>query len=174
MENKIIGKTIKQLADEIGVSKTAVRNKLNDEIKTKFATTNGNTLYISPKGEGIIKAMFLTQIANQSQTVFDNHSQTKTQTVCKVSDFTQMSSIIKVLEDNTKLLQEQLKQKDNQIQNLQDENKRLISALENTTLSLQASQTLHAKSLQLVSSNDAEEPQKEVKKKKGLFGILKK
>lgn len=58
------GKTIKQLANEIGVSKTAIRNKLNDEIKTKFATTNGNTLYISPKGESIIKAMFLTQIAN--------------------------------------------------------------------------------------------------------------
>ncbi|QSX07117.1 hypothetical protein JYG23_07175 [Sedimentibacter sp. zth1] len=31
------GKTIKQLADEIGVSKTAIRNKLNDEIKTMFA-----------------------------------------------------------------------------------------------------------------------------------------
>lgn len=154
------GKTIKQLANEIGVSKTAIRNKLNDEIKTKFATTNGNTLYISPKGESIIKAMFLTQIANQSQTV---------------SDFSKISSIIKVLEDNTKLLQEQLKQKDTQIENLQDENKRLISALENTTLSLQASQTLQAKGLQLLTSpGDDEEQPKEAKKKKVFFSKFKK
>ena len=90
--------------------------------------------------------MFLTQIANQSQTVSEVSD--------LVSDFTQMSSIIKVLEDNTKLLQEQLKQKDNQINNLQDENKRLISALENTTLSLQASQTLQAKSLQLLTTTN--------------------
>lgn len=80
-----------------------------------------------------------------------------------------------MLEDNTKLLQEQLKQKDTQIENLQDENKRLISALENTTLSLQASQTLQAKGLQLLTSpGDDEEQPKEAKKKKVFFSKFKK
>lgn len=174
------GKTIKQLADEIGVSKTAIRNKLNDEIKTKFAIKIGNTLYILPKGESIIKSMFLTQIANQTQTVSANQTQTKTQTVSDlVFDFNKMSSIINILEDSTKLLQEQLKQKDlqleqkdNQIKNLQEENKRIVSALENTTLSLQASQTLHAKDIQLLSSG--EDLFDQPKKRKSFFDIFKK
>ncbi|QSX06231.1 hypothetical protein JYG23_01855 [Sedimentibacter sp. zth1] len=169
------GKTIKQLADEIGVSKTAIRNKLNDEIKTKFAIKNGNTLYISSKGESIIKAMFLTKNENQSQTVTEKQSQTKSQTVCEVSDFLKLSSIINVLEDNTKLLQEQLKQKDKQIESLQEQLKIKDRQIENANMSLQASQTLQAKNIQLLTTQSySKEQQKEVKNKKRFLGKFRK
>ena len=51
-------KTIKQIADEIGVSKTAVRKKLTDEVKTKFAETVSGVIFISPEGESLIKQSF--------------------------------------------------------------------------------------------------------------------
>jgi uncharacterized Zn finger protein len=54
-----MSKTIKQLAEEIGVSKTAIRKKMTDEVKTKFSETIGNTVYISKEGESIIKSSFL-------------------------------------------------------------------------------------------------------------------
>lgn len=45
------GKTIRQIADELGVSKTAVRKKITDEIRNQFAETIGNVIYISKQGE---------------------------------------------------------------------------------------------------------------------------
>ena len=52
------GKTIKQIADELGVSKTAVRKKMTDEVKTKFAETVSGVIYISVCGENLIKQAF--------------------------------------------------------------------------------------------------------------------
>ena len=51
-------KTIKQIADELGVSKTAVRKRLTDEVKTKFAETVSGVIHISHEGEHYIKQSF--------------------------------------------------------------------------------------------------------------------
>lgn len=145
-----MGKTIKQIADEIGVSKTAVRKKMTDEVKTKFAETIGNTVYISPKGESIIKSMFLASNENQTETKIANQNGNQTETV---------STLVSVL-------QNELEIKNKQIESLQDENKKLISALENTTQSLKASQTLHAKDIQLKDMQLLSAP---TEKKSGFF-----
>ena len=41
-----MSKTIRQIADEIGVSKTAIRKKMTEEVKTKFSKTVSGIIYI--------------------------------------------------------------------------------------------------------------------------------
>lgn len=65
-------KTIKQIADELGVSKTAVRKKITEEVKTKFSETIGNTVYISEQGEKLIKSAFSQHNENK---VSDNQTE---------------------------------------------------------------------------------------------------
>lgn len=100
-----MSKTVKELADEIGVSKTAIRNKMTDEFRSKWVRTipvNGvQTLVITGEGINIIKSRFRG----------DNQTENKSQT--KVSD---QSSVIQVEFD---FLQQQLREKDIQIENLQ-------------------------------------------------------
>ena len=51
-------KTIKEIAEELGVSKTAVRKKMTDEVKTKFAETVSGVIYLNEQGEKLIKQGF--------------------------------------------------------------------------------------------------------------------
>lgn len=54
-------KTIKQIADEIGVTKQAVWKRMNNQLMENLqglATKKNNTLYISEEGEQIIKQAF--------------------------------------------------------------------------------------------------------------------
>ncbi|MHC5375792.1 DUF536 domain-containing protein [Enterococcus sp. LJL120] len=52
-------KTIKELADEIGVSKTAIHKKIDENFKRKHFTKNGNRFLIDSVGQSIIKSMFI-------------------------------------------------------------------------------------------------------------------
>lgn len=73
-----MSKTIKELADEFGVSKTAIRNKLTEEFRSKWvqtSTANGvKTLVITEDGVNALKSIFLGRKhtanigANQPQT----------------------------------------------------------------------------------------------------------
>jgi predicted transcriptional regulator len=51
-------KTIRNIAEELGVSKTAVRNKLTPEIREKFVQTVSGMLCVLPEGERLIKQAF--------------------------------------------------------------------------------------------------------------------
>ena len=69
-----MSKTIKELADEFGVSKTAIRNELTEEFRSKWvqtSTANGvKTLVITEDGVNALKSIFLggNHTANQPQT----------------------------------------------------------------------------------------------------------
>lgn len=70
-------KTIKQIAEEIGVSKQAIYKKIKQEpLSTSLqglTTTNGNTVYISVDGEELIKSTFNTdKPVNQSTKLVDD------------------------------------------------------------------------------------------------------
>ena len=95
-----MGKTIKQIADELGVSKTSVRKKIDNLGLRSSLQSNGNQFSINEEQEELIKAAFK---GNKSQT----KSETKTQTESKT-----VSSLISIL-------QEELARKDAQIENLQ-------------------------------------------------------
>jgi len=100
---KPMSKTIKQLAEEIGVSKTAIRKKMTDEVKTKFSETIGNTVYISKEGEDIIKSSFYKR---KEKLVSDKDSET-------------VSELVSILKNELSSKSKQLEVKDKQISELQ-------------------------------------------------------
>lgn len=128
-----MSKTIKQLADELGVSKTAIRKKMTDEVKTKFAETVSGVVYISEDGENIIKKGFLKAKSETSVSGVSGNQ------FAEVSG--EFAAIIEVL-------QKQLAIKDIQIEQQQKSITELTAALENTTSSLKAAQALHAGTIQ--------------------------
>ncbi|SDB48628.1 hypothetical protein SAMN02910293_02414 [Streptococcus henryi] len=78
-----MSKTIKELADEFGVSKTAIRNKLTEEFRSKWvqtSTTNGvQTLVITEEGVNALKSML--QGGNQTANLGANQPQTGLQSI---------------------------------------------------------------------------------------------
>lgn len=66
-------KTIKQIADELGVSKQAVRKQLDKLPPTTKVTGDNRTILINPDGEAILKGLMKTKLppvaTNEPQTV---------------------------------------------------------------------------------------------------------
>jgi len=100
-------KTIKQIADELGVSKTAVRKKIENLGLQSSLRKNGNQFAIDKIQEKLIKQAFSgneteTKNANQSQT--ENH---------------EVSDLVSVLQTTISVLKAELEAKDRQIEKLQ-------------------------------------------------------
>ena len=78
-----MSKTIKELADEFGVSKTAIRNKLTEEFRSKWvqtSTANGvKTLVITEDGVNALKTIFLG--GNHTANIGANQPQTGLQSI---------------------------------------------------------------------------------------------
>lgn len=129
-----MSKTIKQIADEIGVSKQAVQKRIAREpLYTSlypYISTKKGTKYIVEAGETLIKQAFQEKTATtQNSDVADNvHTQ--------------------VADSVYTILQRELDSKNQIIEQQQQSIRELTSALENTTASLQAAQALHAGTLQ--------------------------
>lgn len=106
-------KTIKQIADELGVSKTAVRKKLTDEVRTKFAETIGNTVYISEQGETLIKKGFAKPIGNMvsenpTETVSDLVSTLKAELSIKNQQISDLSAALVSAQEQAATVQQSL------------------------------------------------------------------
>ena len=76
-------KTIRELADELGVSKQAIWQKIKRDASIdlrQFTSTKGNTVYVDVDGQKAIKAMFSndssTRYRQQKDTVDDNKKDT--------------------------------------------------------------------------------------------------
>ena len=72
-------KTIRELADELGVSKQAIWQKIKRDASIdlrQFTSTKGNTVYVDVDGQKVIKAMFSnnssTRYRQQKDDVDDN------------------------------------------------------------------------------------------------------
>ena len=107
-------KTIKDLADELGVSKTAIRKKMTDEFREKYTRINGKTIYINDEGQKKIR---------ETSTRRNNNKKNK-----EVEEKTDLS--VDVLDT----MKKQLAAKDKQISELQkllDQSQRLQLMAEN-------------------------------------------
>lgn len=97
-------KTIKQLADELGVSKTAVRNYMSDEFRKKYtAKDSKGVITIDAEGCKLVAA-FLERMDKLSQSTEKKFAETSENT----ENITIPRSVLTMLE-------EQLKAKDEQI-----------------------------------------------------------
>lgn len=104
-------KTIKQIADEIGVSKTAVRNKIKNqfpEVIEKFSETRSRTLYINTKGEKLIKSAFNKNESQTNQKQFSETSRKPNEN--QFADKFALEALVKQLEEKDKQLAEKDKQ----------------------------------------------------------------
>ncbi len=138
-----MSKTIKQIAEEIGVSKSAVHQKRKQEpLKSTlhpFTETVNNTVYISDDGETLIKQAF-------------SRDNLKTEEVEEPELSVKLPSSVDTI---LHTLQGELEAKNKQIESLeqllstsQQSVKHLTQALEHAQDSLNKSQALHAGTIQ--------------------------
>lgn len=179
-------KTVRQLADEIGVTKQAVWQKIKKEpLSTDlkpFTTREGRTVYIDEQGELLVKTAFF-QFFNE--TIDKNVKQVDEK---NVNENEQVDNDRQLVDAMFLLLQGELESKnkliESQSRQLESKDKQigeLTAALENTTASLHAAQALHAGTMHKQLGAVPGEPQKEdaadpthqePEKKSGLFARI--
>jgi len=136
-------KTIRQIADEIGVSKQAVYKRFKGKLHTvcaPYAHTEQGVLYISEQGEALIKQDFL-----QDDRSIGAHTDTHTEhSSGAVAEQGREDSLIAILQATIDTLQGQLEVKDRQIEQQAQSITRLSDALVAAQQTAAAAQALHA------------------------------
>lgn len=146
-------KTIRQIADEIGVSKTAVNKQIANLGLRSGLRKNGNQFAIDEHQEALIKQAF----SEKSQTEIENQSQIKTQT-----ENHEVGDLVCVLQATIDTLQGQLEVKDRQIEQQAQTITRLTDALAAAQQTAVAAQALHAGTIQQqLVAGEGEELQQE-------------
>ena len=148
-------KTIRQIADEIGVSKTAVNKQIANLGLRSGLRKNGNQFAIDEHQEALIKEAF----SEKSQTEIENQTQTENHEV---------SDLVCVLQATIDTLQGQLEVKDRQIEKLTEA---LVAAQQTAA----AAQALHAGTIRqqlLTGEAGAEQQGQEPEQKRGWFSKL--
>lgn len=125
-----MAKTIKQIADELGVSKQAVFKKIDNLGCRQLLTKIDNQFTVDEALENTIKKAF-SETISVHKTV--NQSSTKSSTVNQnLTDY--LTDTLKLLQQQNALLSKQLEEKDKQISNLQklvDQSQQLQAMAEN-------------------------------------------
>ena len=146
-------KTIRQIADEIGVSKTAVNKQIANLGLRSGLRKNGNQFAIDEHQEALIKEAF----SEKSQTEIENQTQTENHEV---------SDLVCVLQATIDTLQGQLEVKDRQIEKLTEA---LVAAQQTAA----AAQALHAGTIQQqLITEETGADQQEPEQKRGWFSKL--
>lgn len=153
-----MAKTIKQIADEIGVSKQTVYKRYKGKLYTvcaPYAHTEQGVLYIEEQGETLIKQDFLQKERSNGA----------------VLEQTENAGVVAVLQTTIDTLQGQLAIKDKQIEELNARLAEVSSALVAAQQTAQAAQALHAGTIkqQLTSGTDQSEGSGDEPKKQGWF-----
>lgn len=133
------GKTIKQIADELGVSKQAVQKRIGREpLYTKikpYIATNAGVKYIADIGEMLIKAAFSADELAASAIPVHSDKQ----------DI--MDTLVSILKTQLESKDAQLQAKDRQIAELNARLADTTAALMTAQQTAQAAQALHAGTL---------------------------
>lgn len=129
-----MAKTIKQLADELGVSKQRVYRYIKNNCINEAYQENGVMYFDDTAEKAIIKGLSVFDARRDIH--HDVHHDTHYETVIDV-------------------LKQQLSAKDEQIKALQAQVSQLTAVVENTTAALTAAQALHAADKQLLLDRDS-------------------
>lgn len=169
-------KTIRQIADELGVSKQAVfkkikREPLSTSLQGLTSTVDGR-LMVSVDGENLIKSAFLPLAPSTSRQLVDD-------LVDGVVDgaSTEVDGVISVLQATIDTLQEQLEVKDRQLEQQAQTITQLTEALVAAQQTAATAQALHAGTIhqQLISSEsgtDQQDQAPEPRQKRGWISRL--
>lgn len=132
-----MSKTIKQLAEELNVSKTAIRKRFNDEFRANYVqTTDNGMILISENGCKLI-----------AETIQTNAIQFPQPAETPVSG--EIQPLLTLLQEQITIKDEQLNRKDNQISELQNQISELTAAIKTQAENIQTQQALTAGTIQL-------------------------
>lgn len=143
-------KSIRQIAEELGVSKTAVRKQIANLGLQSGLQKNGNQFAIDESQE----AQIIRAFSGKSQTENGNQFANRTETSSRTENH-EVSDLVSVLQTTVTVLQEQLQVKDQQIAQQAQTIDRLSDALAAAQQSAAAAQALHAGTIQHQLSEDA-------------------
>lgn len=143
-------KSIRQIAEELGVSKTAVRKQIANLGLQSGLRKNGNQFAIDESQE----AQIIRAFSGKSQTENGNQFANRTETSSRTENH-EVSDLVSVLQTTVTVLQEQLQVKDQQIAQQAQTIDRLSDALAAAQQSAAAAQALHAGTIQHQLSEDA-------------------
>ena len=149
-----MAKTIKEIADELGVSKTAVSKQIANLGLRSSLRKNGNQFAIENQQEKLIKMAFQKKRQQEIVTensVSDEQSQTKSQTTNANQSQTanhEVCDLVGVLQTTVDTLQAQLAVKDVQIRELNARLAECSTALLAAQETARAAQALHARTIQ--------------------------
>lgn len=166
-------KTIRQIADEIGVSKQAVYKRYKGKLHTvcaPYTHTEQGVLYLSEQAETLIKQDFLKDDrSNGAHT--DTHTERSNGAAL---EHPENVGVVAVLQTTIDTLQGQLAIKDKQIEDLNARLSESNAALVAAQQTAQAAQALHAGTIQqqLTSGTDQSEGSGDEPKKQGWFSRL--
>lgn len=122
-------KTIKQIAEELGVSKTAVRKKIENLGLHSGLRKNGNQFVIDEKQEKLIKSAFFEEKDKKTETKSETSSRTETETVF---------DLVSVLEKELSAKNEQIAH----LQKLLDQEQQLRMISEQKLLQIEENKTV--------------------------------
>jgi len=163
-----MSKTIKQIAEELGVSKTAIRKYMTPDFRANYVETTANgVIIISDEGANQLES--LRKLPKTPQTKFAETTENQLESLRKLPKTPQTKfaettenqglqstidvqrELIAFLKQQLAAKDEQITVKDEQIKELQSQNTQLTAALqqqtaalESTTAALTAAQALHA------------------------------
>ena len=149
-----MAKTIKEIADELGVSKTAVSKQIANLGLRSSLRKNANQFAIENQQEKLIKMAFQKKRQQEIVTensVSDEQSQTKSQTTNANQSQTanhEVCDLVGVLQTTVDTLQAQLAVKDEQIRELNARLAECSTALLAAQETARAAQALHAGTIQ--------------------------
>ena len=174
-----MAKTIKEIADELGVSKTAVSKQIANLGLRSSLRKNGNQFAIENQQEKLIKMAFQKKRQQEIVTensVSDEQSQTKSQTTNANQSQTanhEVCDLVGVLQTTVDTLQAQLAVKDEQIRELNARLAECSTALLAAQETARAAQALHAGTIQQqLITGEAGTDQQEPEQKKSWFSKI--
>jgi len=155
-------KTIKQLADEIGVSKQAIfyrikRPPLSNTLQSLTSNVDG-VLTVSFDGEKLIKQAFHSDTVKDLGVKEPSNKTPSFDGLFDGSPTTVDSEIVVLLKKNIEILHAQLETKDKQIESLTKQQHELTSALVLAQQNAVAAQALHAGTMKHIASDKEKKP----------------
>lgn len=154
-----MAKTIKEIADELGVSKQAVYKRYKGKLYTvcaPYAHTEQGVLYLSEQAESLIKQDFL---GNDCSNGAHTYAHTE-RSIGAALEQQRNDGILDVLQTTINTLHEQLAVKDKQIAELNARLSECSAALVAAQQTAQAAQALHAGTIQQqLTGEAADQPQ---------------
>jgi len=163
-------KTIRELANELDVSKQAIWQKIkrdNSINLRQFTSTKGNTVYINYEGQKAIKSMFLNKSSTKSRQHKDNVDDNEKDTVDEQNEVKFLRNLVSEIQSEKKELHKLLDQQQRlalQDKQLLEEYKSEIKELKSLNIPTQGSEKDDSIQKETSVENIKEAPQKKNKK----------